>query len=368
MDLDYSYKLYSTSQSAMNAMYEAILMAKKSIFWEIYIFEDDVTGTKFIDALCAKARNGIEVRVILDGMGSFSLSALTLAKMKKNGIDVRWYHRIRDNWRAGKWWQKIWYRNHRKLLIVDEQTAFLGGVNVSNKYTDWDDLYICFTGRIIRPLLKGFAKTYVRSGGKRKVMRHLLYPKLIVGLEELKQKVNFIWHSPLYSRRSSARRLYLRALASSRLNFNLLTPYYSPDLRFFELLARAKKRGVEVNLFIPRTSDVWLLNWVAKGFFDISTLLGANVYLLPRMNHGKGWVSDNTRGYIGTANFTPRSWFYNEEVGVSFQEENMVNDLNNIFLQLKNSATLWSDIREEKEDSWWGKVTNKIARFLGKYV
>lgn len=368
MDLDYSYKLYSTSQSAMDAMYTAILSAQKSIFWEIYIFEDDQTGSKFIDALCIRARGGVEVRIILDGMGSYGLSPVTLARMKDCGIDVRWYHRLRDNWRAGKWWQKIWYRNHRKLLIVDEQTAFFGGVNVSTKFTDWDDLYLCFTGRIIRPLLRGFAKTYIRSGGKRRIMRRFLHQKLIVGLEDLKQKVSFIWHSPLYSKHFSTRRLYLKALASSRESFDLLTPYYSPDLRFFELLARAKKRRVKVNLFIPRVSDLFLLNWVAKGFFDISTLLGANVYLLSKMNHGKGWVSDHKRGYIGTANFTPRSWFYNEEVGVSFEEQNMVSDLNNIFAELKRSATLWSKIRKKNEDGKWGKLKNKIARYFGKYV
>lgn len=368
MDLDYSYKLYSASQSAMDAMYEAILSARKSIFWEIYIFADDKTGVKFIDALCVRAQSGVEVRVILDGMGSFGLSPVTLARMKNCGVDLRWYHRIRDNWRAGKWWQKIWYRNHRKLLIIDEQTAFLGGVNVSTKNTDWDDLYICFTGRIIRPLLRGFAKTYIRSGGKHSLVRRFLHPRLIVDLKELKQKVSFIWHSPLYSRRSSARRLYLKALASSRESFDLMTPYYAPDLRFFELLARAKKRGVKVSLFIPRVSDLGLLNWVAKGFFDISTLLGANVFLLPRMNHGKGWISDNKRGYIGTANFTPRSWFYNEEVGVSFEEENMIDDLRMIFAELKKSATLWRDIRKKNEDGWWGKIKNKIARNFGKYV
>lgn len=368
MDLDYSYKLYNTSQSATDAMHEAILLAQKSIFWEIYIFKDDATGLRFIEALCAKAKSGVEVRLVFDGVGSIGLSSVTLARLRNNGVDVRWYHRIRDDWRAGKWWQKIWYRNHRKLLIIDEQTAFLGGVNVSAKYTDWDDLYICFTGRIIRPLLRGFAKTYIRSGGKHRTMRHLLHHEFILGLEELKQKVSFIWQSPLYSRRSSARRLYLRALSTARRSFDLLTPYFAPDIRFFELLAKAKKRGVSVNLFIPLVSDMWLLNWVAKGFFDISTSLGANVYLLPRMNHGKGWVSDNKSGYIGTANFTPRSWFYNEEVGVSFQEMDMINDLNNIFTELKKTATLWGDIRKKDEDGWWGKKKNKIARYFGKYV
>ena len=195
--MDFSYKFYNTTASAWEGMRQALLDAKKSIYWEIYTLNDDLAGRPFIDILCAKAKAGLDVKLITDAIGSFYLSKESIVRIKNAGIKFLTFNHLRPDFVVQNWWRRVWHRTHRKVLIIDEELAFIGGVNISDSSRDWYDLHLKLSGKIVRPILFGFAKSYVRAGGNKKDVEHLLRPKLLTGLDDLREKVNFIFHSPL---------------------------------------------------------------------------------------------------------------------------------------------------------------------------
>ncbi len=363
----FSYQFYKTTPAAWDAMYEAILAAQKSIYWEIYIFVDDEAGGRFVDVLCDKAKLGVEVKIVIDAMGSWALSRLAEARLKGAGVEVLHYNRLHPELALGKWFYRLWRRNHRKILIVDEEIVFLGGVNVEYKSVGWDDIYLRVTGTITKPLLRSFAKTYIKAGGNKSRIKHLLHLYKDNPLEILQKKITFIFHSPLYQQMSPFRRLFRQGIAAARESVNVLTPYFVPDPFFLRLIAKARKRGVKVNLFLPLRPDYKIMEWLSRAYQGLAHRTGASIYLLPRMNHGKAMTFDNQTGIVGSSNITPRSWYINDEAGVYFDDEEMVADLNAIFEEWKQESELlnWE---KWKKRGWWNKTKEWWAKKIEKFV
>jgi len=184
MNLDFSYKFFRTTSEAMQGMYEAILGAQESIYWEIYSLIDDNTGMPFINILCDRAKAGLEVKVIVDAVGSYELTRLSVARLKAAGVDIMYYNSLLPTLSLRGWFRSVWRRNHRKVLVIDKKIVFIGGVNVAGIYSAWDDLHIRVTGKITTPLLHSFARSYVRGGGDKKKIKHLLRPQFKTARED----------------------------------------------------------------------------------------------------------------------------------------------------------------------------------------
>jgi len=366
MALEFSHKFYRTTTSALAAMHEAISVAKESIYWEIYSLIDDDIGSSFVEVLCQKAKAGLEVKVIVDAIGSFELSRLSISRLRGSGVDVVFYHSVLSGKSKSGFFRTLWNRNHRKILVIDKDVVFIGGVNVAGIYSQWDDLHVRLTGRLVTPLLRGFAKSYIRSGGERKKIRHLLKKNLKNDWHDLKSRYQFILHSPFSIRRSSARKIFMDSLSKAQTKFNLLTPYFSPDKNFFKLISKAIDRGVEVNLFLPLRSDHRLLVWVADFYGRWARKIGASVYLSKKMNHGKAMTMDSHTGFVGSVNFTPRSFYYNEESGILFQDELMVQELDLIFEDLRINAIQLN--KSENLSGWRLKIKDWCSKKIGEWI
>ncbi len=345
-------------------MYEALLSAEKSILWETYIFADDLSGHRFVDILCAKALSGVDARIVVDAIGSFDLSNKSLKRLRDNHVKILkhndpWIFR----WKLKEWLRRIWTRSHRKILIVDEEIAFVGGVNVENAASSWDDLQVRLTGKVVRQLVYRFYKYYVHSGGRKDEVRKWLKPKREV-LEKFKEKVKFILHYPvLFGRQSKFKSLYHRGLILAKESFTLVTPYYTPDLDFIRLIAEARKRGVKVNIISSQRPDVWIFKILGRIFLEASIKAGATVYLSSKMNHAKVMGVDNKMGTVGSANLTDRSMFWNRESGVVFEEEQMVKELNTILDDWKQQAVIMKEIKNEQ-----GGIIKSLLRRLARLV
>lgn len=350
MPKKFSYKFYKNTQEAWEAMYEALLSAEKSILWEVFIFTDEPSGQRFVDVLCAKAMSGVDVRLIVDAMGSIDLSNKALKRLRENQVKIlkhndpwQWHGKIKE------WLHRVWTRSHRKILIVDENIAFVGGVNVDHSSSSWDDLQVRLTGKVVRQLVYRFGKDYVHSGGHKEEVRKWMKPKREV-LGQLKQKVKFILHYPvLFGHPSKFKSLYSKGLALAKDSFTLVTPYYAPDLDFIRLISEARKRGVKVNIISPARPDMWIFKILGQFFLEASVKAGATVYLLPKMNHAKVMEVDNKIGTVGSANLTERSLYWNRESGVVFEEEKMVEELNTILDDWKQSATILQELKTERK-------------------
>lgn len=368
MESEFSYKFFNTTLATWEAMYQAIAAAKKSVYFEMYSFINDLAGSKFVDLLRVKAKEGVDVRIIVDGFGSLELTDESRKKLTEAGAEVLVFNSLRPSLDVGEWFRKIWHRTHRKILIVDEDVAFVGGVNIEKRSSTWYDLHLKITGKVIRPLLREFAKSYARAGGSKEKVRHLLHPKLELVIPEWKEKIKFIFHAPFYTTRTSPfKKLYLQALDAAKESFNLITPYYVPDYKFIELISKAKKRGVKVNIILPWKTDLRFMEYMARAFYGITSKAGAAFYFLRKMNHAKAVSADNKLGMVGSANFTPRSFYVNHEAGIAFSEEKMVEDLNNILGGWKDEAASLEEMSFKKA-GWFGRFKDWWMRKLKDYV
>ena len=362
MPIDFSYKFYRNTLDAMQGMQEAILGARQSIYWEIYSLIDDKTGKPFVDALCMKAKAGLEIKIIIDAVGSFEMSQPGLNRLRAAGVDIIFYNSlsIRKSFRS--WIKSIWQRNHRKVLVVDKEIIFIGGVNIAAVSCDWDDLHVRITGMEVSPLLRGFARSYVRGGGERKKVRHLLNLRFRKKIIEIKEHIKYILQSPLGTGFSRSKKVFYYTLSKAKYNFNLLTPYFVPDKKFFYLVSLAKKRGVIINLFLPLRPDHIFLDWVAGFYSKMAHTHGINVYFSTKMNHGKAMTCDGEIGFVGSTNFTQRSFFNNEESGIVFHDSAMVKEMDQMFADLKASALVMNGHNYlhvgivGKIKDWFGKI------------
>lgn len=341
MDSPFAYRFYASTRDAWEAMAAAIASARRSIFWEIYILVDDEEGRPFVDRLCDRAREGVEVRLVLDAVGSFALTTEAVRRLEAAGAVVEFYNRLSPHRRPlREWIRALWHRNHRKVLIVDEERAFLGGVNVTSAAADWLDLHVEVTGPMAARLAYDFALDFVDAGGDRSRMERILRPSFRERLLKWRERVRFVLGVPRpFPRRSHIRRLFQRVLETAREDVLIATPYFAPDRSLLRGIRRAAEAGVRVTLLLPRRTDIALMRWINVIFYRPALRCGARIILLPRMNHAKAAVADSALGIVGSANLTPRSFYVNREAILVFEEPHMVADLRVILERWRDGGT-----------------------------
>ena len=335
------YKIYSDSKSAWDAMHEAIADAKKSIYWELYIFVDDDAGQRFFDTLIRKAKAGVTVRIIVDSFGSFGLPRKRIQQLKQAGVDLRFFNDRKHRYRSLL--RRLFSRTHRKILVVDEEIGFIGGVNVRSSMKDWLDIHVRLTGNTVHSLLRAFAKTYIISGGPKKNVKQLLKYKFRVAHD----MIDFIYDDP-NSKGSRARKKYTEALLKARERVILFSPYYFPDKKFLHALWRARKRGVKVDLLIPLRSDLRVGTYAAYAWFSLMHRLGVKVHLTDKMMHGKGVIVDDDWAMVGSSNIDIGSFFNNYEANVKISDREFVK-------KLKELVHGWTEGAKKIDPKNWEK-------------
>jgi len=340
-------------------MYHVILEAQKSIYWELYIFVDDEAGKPFFDVLEQKAKQGLDVKLIVDSVGSFWLSKKRVQSLRLAGVDIRFFHERKKRYRG--LWKKLVTRNHRKILIVDEEIGFIGGVNIQKHMQEWLDIQVEIRGKAVRFLLRSFAKSYIICGGEKKVVRHLL--KYNFRIQH--SKFDFVFDDAKQNK-SRARKKYTQALLKARERVILFSPYYFPDKKFLYALWKARKRGIKVDLLIPFRTDMRIVQYAAYAGFAFLQKIGVNIHLTDQMMHGKGIIKDDDWAMVGSSNLDQCSFYDNYEANIEFGDRHLVKNLKQtISSWIKMSQPLKS-FNWEKRGSWH-KLKEKIAFKLRKW-
>ncbi len=301
----------------------------------MYIFENDTLGYDFLSELTNKAKAGVRVVVILDAIGSFGLATAEIERLRAAGAEVLFF----------SYWFK---RMHRKILIVDEYTIFLGGVNISGKHAPWKDLQIRLSGKnVSRFALRTFARLYRDCGGKEQILRERIVPAL------LKQtRLWFIEHG-VAGKRLTLKKYYKEHIDASLHSIVLVTPYFIPHRWFIAHIHQAIMRGIHVEIIIPRHTDHTLIDRLNMHYLKLFSELGAACYLAPEMNHAKAMLIDSRVGTVGSHNLDALSFDWNAEASIFFDDPHMVADLEKIILDWKLGAlalktkhypTHWYDI------------------------
>jgi cardiolipin synthase len=340
-------QLYKDGE-ALHAAYEAIRHAKRRICLEVYIFADDPTGRAFADLLSEKARQGVAVYLIYDSFGSIATDREMFRQMIRAGVRVEVFHPIRP-WETRFSWRPI-NRDHRKLLVIDDHIAGLGGLNIGTEYAGswviasdkhacelWRDNGVGLVGPSARNFLHAFARSwrYVTAGGQmgkaeyihgidlsnitgRRLAAHAgalsrHRSRLHLPPEAPQPDVGILASTPTTS---SVLRLLLHRLTSEAKNSLQLTmAYFAPDDDLIDDLCRAARRGVKVQLMLPGKGDVRALIVAARSFYE--KLMSHGVEVFERQGcvlHAKTIVMDGRVSVLGSTNLDSRSIEYNCEI------------------------------------------------------
>lgn len=342
------------------ALLEAIAAATHHVHLAYYIFEPDRTGTALRDALIERARAGVRVRLLLDGVGSGRASNRFLKPLKEAGGEVAWFHPFRVRLLRRP---KINLRSHRKIVVVDGRIGFTGGINITDDQDErinpaaYRDLHLRFEGEAVRGLQLTFLEDWVYAA--RVALRdERLWPELPRGGVPA-----LILPSGPDSPWESIHRLHVEALHQAEQRAWLMTPYFVPGEAARFAITSAALRGVDVRVLVPHRSDSRIVTAAARSYYDELFAAGVRVFeYRPGMLHSKALLVDHDIVLLGSANFDNRSFRVNFELSVLIHDTGIASALERVWDgYMPDSVEIHADRRRA---AWWRRLAEAFARLL----
>lgn len=341
LTVDNSIEILHNGKNTFRSIIEALEKATQSIHMEYYIIEADNLGGEIADVLCRKAEQGIEVRLLYDDVGSWSLPRSYLKKLTKSGVQLAKFMPVVFPWLTSK----ANYRNHRKIIVVDGKVGFTGGLNIADRYIHgtklgvWRDTHMRLEGSAVSMLQMTFitdwyfaSKTLLENRGK-------YFPKPDKNNDNIAVQIAISGPDSHYAAIMQA---FFAAITSAKHHIYISTPYFLPGEALLTALKVASMSGVEVRIMLPMHSDTVLVHWASRSYF--TELLEANisVYLYKKgFNHSKIMTIDSSLCSVGSANMDERSFVDNFEVTAMIYDEKTTEELELAFLEdLKDSQKL----------------------------
>ena len=324
------------------AMFAAMRAAKDHIHLETYIFEDDDIGQQFADLLLAKQATGIQVALIYDSVRCLNTPREFFDRLSAGGIQVLEYNPV--NPLVGK--KKEWLlnnRDHRKLLVVDGRTAFIGGINISETYSSgssrrsarkpaanapgWRDTHLQIEGPVVAEFQKLFLDTWRKQKGP-PLDGKTHFPALDKQGDEIVRAIGSVSDdpgSPIYL-------TLLSAIEHAERQVHITNAYFAPDPQFLKVLTDASQRGVDVKLVLPSHTDSWAVFHAGRSHY--SKLLRAGVKIFERRGavmHSKTASIDGVWSTIGSTNLDWRSFLHNDEINAAILGRDFARQMDAMF-------------------------------------
>lgn len=326
---------YHVSRDVWEHMLVDIESAETSIDFESYIFVADEIGRRFIERLLHRAHEGVKVRMLLDMVGSFSFYQSDIpAELRRKGIEVLFFNPI-SLWRIHDT-TSYFFRDHRKLLIIDNKIGYTGGVNIAEYMGDWRDVHVRCAGPVAEEMSKTFATMWEHT--QKGVYLHQR-PRF---KKSIPPAFHRDWGVLTNAPRSGERHLYyalIEHIRQAKKYVYLTTPYFVPDNRFVRVLRLAAKRGVDVRLLVPHTVNHLLLTSANNFYFSRLLKSGVNIfrYKGPTL-HSKTVVIDDEWVFVGTFNLDSLSFVWNYEVSVRSKDESLITTIRQQFFEDMRSS------------------------------
>ena len=314
------------------AMLKAIEQAQCSITIEAYIYWAGDIGKRFAQALAARAKAGIGVKILLDAVGSSTIGDEILEILEQGGCQLAWYNPVRLS-SIGR----LNHRTHRKSLIIDGRLAFTGGAGIADHWMGhaqdihhWRDMQIQIEGPAVMPLQTGFAQNWLETTGE-VVTGFEFYPSIEEPAGKL--AVQTILSSP-ESGASAVRTFYYLSIAAARRSIDIANPYFVPDQGAIDLLVAARRRGVRVRIMVAGIhNDNFMARQNSVRLYGPLLKEGIEIYEYNHtMLHQKTMVVDGVWSTVGTTNFDSRSFAHNEENNVCVCDAALAKKLEEIFV------------------------------------
>jgi cardiolipin synthase A/B len=326
------WHITTSTKEAWQTMLKMCESAKDSIYMEQFLFEPDQYGREFLDIFIKKSKEGVTVKLIFDSLYSRGLSqSLYIDALQHAGVKVKFFNWILPFSKHNK--KLLYFRNHRRLLIVDRKVMFTGGICIHKKMESWRETCIKISGPVVDQSVAVFDKTW-RQVYKKHSLR--LGTQSKTGMDGF----SYITHAPLLGERYLYRRL-IEAIRQSEKTIYITTPYFLPDRRLERVLCLAARRGVDVNILMPKISNHPLVDIGAHTFFEKLLEKGIKIHRYKEMIHAKTVCIDNDWGMIGTMNLDNISLRYNFESGLIINQAVCLEELRSVFIKdLRNSERL----------------------------
>lgn len=352
---------YPLGEEKFKDLLEELKKAERYIFLEYFIVERGIMWNAVLEILKEKAKEGVEVRVMYDGMCSIVLLPYSYPKeLQKYGIKAKMFAPIipflstsQNN------------RDHRKIVVIDGKVAFTGGVNLADEYINekvvyghWKDVAVKVTGDAVRSFTVMFLQMWnVSEKGKED------YEKYLQGIE---------YEQPLYhdgfvipyggtpTRKEEVTKMVYQSMINQAEEYvHIMTPYFIVDREFLDAMRYAAERGVEVAMILPHIPDKRIVYYIARTFYPSLLRAGIKVYeYTPGFIHAKAIVSDNISAAVGTVNLDYRSFYHHFECGVSFYDNQVVGKVEEDFQDTLKKC-------QEVTREYYKKIP-LIQKFLGR--
>lgn len=352
-------ELFTDGGNAFAAVHQAIAGAREEILLETYILRDDSTGREMKKAMARASARGVTVRVLADGFGSSATKPEFWRRMRGFGVEARLFHplwsRLRDHF----------YRDHRKIIVVDRQIAFIGGMNVADEYGSsrkakgklWRDAQVRLEGPVAWELAAVFREGWQRAGGD-------AFPVSGWEAEGLGGAKCLVVDSRPGRGQHEKSAVFSALVGASRRRLWITNAYFAPRPIAILALTDAARRGVDVRLLLPGQSDVPLVRHAGHGFYAELLAAGVRVFeYQPAILHEKSVVADDYVTLVGSSNLDFRSFHFNAECNVLIFDDTTARQMTEAFEEdLRHSVEI--RLGAWKQRHMMHRIGDALARSL----
>ncbi|MBQ5751178.1 MAG: cardiolipin synthase [Bacteroidaceae bacterium] len=336
--------------------------AQKFIHIQYFIFRDDVLGRRIRDALVEAAERGVEVRLLFDDMGCFTVRRGFFKEMKARGVEVRAFMRIfqfRPSWRLN-------FRNHRKIVVIDGQVGYIGGMNVADRYVDgdkdlsWRDTHMRVAGPAVHGLQMSFSIDWCYESknvlSDEKYFPHLS-PTGETGVQVILSGPTGPWNTVAM--------MCEKIVSMAHDYVYIQTPYFLPTDSLVYALQVAALSGVDVRVMIPNHTDWVVMRWGSFSYISQMLSAGVKIYLYqPGMLHAKTIVVDDELVSIGSANFDFRSFEHNFETNALVYSTEQALRVKEDFMVDVQHCVLIDDLDQWRKRPFVQKIYESVVRLV----
>ena len=360
---------YTDGKSKMEALLAEIARAKHHIHIQYYIFCDDTTGCRLRDALVAKARQGVEVRILYDDVGCSGVKKSFFEGMRREGIEAFAFLHVK----FPLFTSKVNYRNHRKIAVIDGEVAYTGGMNIADYYINglpkigtWRDMHMRIEGDAVNDLQEIFLTIWNKET-KQNIGGEAYFPKHKEQSDSTNVVVAIVDRTPKKNSRMLSH-AYAMSIYSAQKNVHIVNPYFVPTSSINKALQRTIERGVDVTIMVSSASDIPFTPDAA--LYKLHKLMkrGATVYMYNGgFHHAKIMMVDDIFCTVGTANLNSRSLRYDYETNAFIFNKEITGELNEMF---RNDIEHCTQLTPEfwKKRSPWKKFVGWFANLFTPFL
>ncbi len=360
-----SVRLLMSGRDKFADMFETIRQAKSSIHLEYFNFRNDSIANLLFDILREKRKEGVEVRALFDGFGNDSnnqpLKKEHLQKLHADSINIYEFDPIRF-----PWVNHIWPRNHRKIVVIDGEVAYTGGMNVADYYIvgteqvgEWRDMHCRIEGPAVNELQQIFLRMW-----KRVTKETITDAKYFQGKPAGNKMVGIANREP-HTSNEIMRRFYVHALDAAQDSIKLVNPYFAPTSSVIKALKRCAERGVKMDILMSSKYDIPLMPDVVIYNMKKLAKRGARIWRYrPGFHHSKIMMVDGKFCTVGSTNLDARSLRYDYEINAIIIDPETTHQLEERFMQDTQKCDLMTEESLKKSQNTWHKFKGWFGHLL----